>query len=485
MLHQNSYKNSKIGDKSGDTFKRVTKFTDVTIRHLKPLCKKTEYSCEGLSGFGIRVLPTGTKTWLYSYRFNDKQKKMSLGRYPKVTLSDAIVLYRQAKEKVEKGLDPLFERQKQQQKRFDEPTVAQLIEFYLEHCKKSGKASYRTERKCFEKDIIPNLGRKKITEVEPKDLSVIFHKVLVERNAPSTANHLYSYVRRLFNFAADMGLMRRRDNPCLDIKLRIKKNKRSRHLSTKEIYLFWYGLNHISMSPVTRLALKFMLVTVARGGEVRQMKWSDIDFDERIWTLPKTKNGHLHRIYLGDEALKILEETRQYSNEKGIVFGSTGKMATCGKIKENLKPLSNRTLCQPIKRHFDTFGIDTPFIPHDLRRTGATIIAGLFGRQDLVKMCLNHVRNDVTSIYDQYTYAEEKKRAMNALNQAIGFIISSANIESIPTFEELKNHITNPIKTPVTNQKNSDQRKQGFQSNSSNPVTYRLSFDHPVLFGVA
>lgn len=484
MLHQNSYKNSKSGDKSGDTFKRVTTFTDVTIRHLKPLSKKTEYSCEGLSGFGIRVFPTGTKTWLYSFRFKRRQKKMSLGQYPKVSLSEAIALYHQAKEKVEQGINPLAERNKEHKKRFDEPTVNELIDFYLEHCKKSGKTSYLTEKKCFEKDIIPILGNTKISEVLPKELSSIFHNVLVVRNAPSTANHLYSYVRRLFNFAADMGMMRRRDNPCLDIKLRIKKNKRSRHLSTKEIYLFWYGLDHTPMSPVTRLALKFMLVTIARGGEVRQMKWADIDLNERIWTLPKTKNGHLHRIYLGNEALKILNEVRQYSDGKGIVFGSTGKMATCGKVKENLKSLSNRTLCQPIKRHFNTFGIDTPFIPHDLRRTGATIIAGLFGRQDLVKMCLNHVRNDVTSIYDQYTYAEEKKRAMNALNQAIGLIVSSANIESIPTFEELKNYIINPVQTPVINQNNSGQSKQGFQSNSSNPVTYRLSFGHPVLLGV-
>ncbi|WP_299765169.1 site-specific integrase [uncultured Dokdonia sp.] len=477
MLHQNSYNVGTSGDKSGDKTGRSIKFTDVTIRHLKPTSKKMEYSCEGLEGFKIRVLPSGTKTWLYTYTFSNKRRKMSLGRYPKVSLSQAMILYQQALEKVENGVDPLGERQKEKQKDFDAMTVARLVELYLEFCEKSGKQSYHNERKCFKKDLLPYLGKVNIKEVEPKHLSKIFHRITVERNAPSMAKHLYSYTRRLFNFAADMGLMRRRDNPCLDIKLSVKNNKRSRHLNPKEIYLFWYGLDHIKMSPVTRLALRFMLVTVARGGEVRQMKWSDIDFQECIWTLPKTKNGHLHRIYLGEEAFKILDEVSQYSDGKGYVFGSAGSYARTGKVMNDLKPLSGRTLCQPIKRHFEVFGIEKPFIPHDLRRTGATIIAGLFGRQDLVKLCLNHVRGDVTAIYDQYTYGAEKKRAMEALNKAIRRIISSANIESVPTFDDLKEDVFETPRKPIVNHSKVDQNKQGLQASFSNPVTYKLSFD--------
>ncbi|MEP0264008.1 tyrosine-type recombinase/integrase [Dokdonia sp.] len=481
MFHSNAGNNTKFDVKFDVKKENSIKFTDVTIRHLKADNKNQRYWCHSLSGFGIRVSPKGTKTWFYNYRFNKCQKTLTLGRYPRISLSKAIKLYNVANDKVEMGIDPLLEQQQEKKEKLDELTVSGLVELYLEYCKKTNKQSYLSEKKALDKDLLPLLGNTKITEVEPKDLSQIFHRIIAKREAPSTATHLYSYVRRLFNFAADMGLMRRRDNPCLDIKLRIKKNKRSRHLSPKEIYLFWYGLDHIKMSPVTRLALRFMLVTVARGGEVRQMKWVDIDFDERIWTLPKTKNGHLHRVYLGDEALKVLDEVRQYSDGKGIVFGSAGSYSRCGKIITDLKPLHNRTLCQPIKRHFDKFGIETPFVPHDLRRTGATIIAGLFGRQDLVKMCLNHVRSDVTDVYDQYTYGAEKKRAMEALNEAVRFIINSANIESIPIFEELKDHIMKPVQSPVINHNSCDHNKQGFQASFSSPVTYKLSFDQAVL----
>lgn len=477
MQYSNSDKNSKFAIYSAIQNENSLKFTDTVIRHLKPLEKVKDYWCNGLSGFGIRVTPKGTKTWFYYYRFEKIQRRLNFGRYPQISLSDALLLYHEAKRKIELGIDPYIEM-KQEKKLFEEElTVSELVDSYIEHCKKSGKKSYSTENKCFKRDLLPTLGNKKITQVEPKDLSKIFHQIIVHREAPSSATHLYSYIRRLFNFASDMGLMRRRDNPCLDIKLNIKKKKRNRHLTPQEIYLFWHGLNDIVMTPVVRYALKFMLVTLARGGEVRQMKWSDVDINERVWILPKTKNGRLHRIYLNDMALEILSLVKPYSDGKGLIFGSTGQYAKCGLIKDNLKPLHNRTLCQPIKRHFGSFGINERFTPHDLRRTGATIIAGLFGRQDLVKMCLNHVRNDVTDIYDQYTYDVEKRNAMNALNNAIKLIIDSSNIESVPTFDKLRSRIleSDKIKSDFTSDKRN--MNKGFQANVSHPVSYKLSFD--------
>ena len=149
------------------------------------------------------------------------------------------------------------------------------------------------------------------------------------------------------------------------------------------------------MADITRLALKFMLVTLARGCEVRHMRWSDIDFSERIWTLPKTKNGHTHRIYLGDIALQILDKVKKHTKDSEYVFGSAGSYHSSKKSQKILKPMSGRTLCQPLNEHSSDFDIKKRFTPHDLRRTGATIIAGLFGRRDLVKMCLNHVSSDV------------------------------------------------------------------------------------------
>jgi integrase len=488
MLHANSHNYTKFGDQNGDHDRNKVsnsiRFTDISIRHLKAKNKRITYWSQGLIGFGIRVSINGSKTWVYKYRFNKTQKMVTIGQYPQISLSKAKSLYCEALEQVKHGIDPLMKRKKVFKKEQDELTVSQLIDLYLDHGRKSKKTSVETERKCLEKDIIPVIGYKKISLVEPKQLARVFHDIIVNREAPSTATHLYSYVRRLFNFASDMGLMRRRDNPCLDIKLKIKKNRRSRHLNPQEIYRFWTLLEKIPTTQVTRLALKFMLVTLARGCEVRCMKWSDINFKSRVWTLPKTKNGHMHRVYLNDLAMNILSEVKEYSDGKGIVFGSTGKFKNRHKIKEGLKPMHGRTMCQPIKRHFEKFQIEEHFTPHDLRRTGATIIASLFGRKDLVKMCLNHVSNDVTDIYDQYTYAEEKKMAMNALNRALQIIIHSKDVESIPSFEDLRQIVIEGRKEPnVIHQKPC--KTVEFQASFSSPVSYKLSFDHDMLSDVA
>ena len=483
MFHQNSHNYTKNLDKNLDKTTRGIIFTDVSIRHLKPEAKKREYYCSNLLGFGIRVLPSGTKTWFYCYLSGSSQRKMSLGKYPKVSLGEALHLYRQAKEKLENGIDPLEEKQKKLISRQKEPTVSELIEIYVQHGIKLGKANINVEYKCFQKDIIPTIGKRKIKEVTPKELAKIFHTVIVERDAPIMASRLFSYVRRLFNFASDMGLMRRRDNPCLDINLKIKENKKTRHLSSQEIHKFWYHINDIPTTGVLKLALKFMLTTLARGVEVRTMKWCDVNLKDRVWTLPKTKNGHIHRIYLSDLSLEILKKVRNYSNGEGLVFGSTGKFKNRHTVFDDLKPMHNRTLCQPIKRHFEKFDIQEPFTPHDLRRTGATIIASLFGRKDLVKICLNHVSNDVTDIYDQYTYSQEKKIAMNALNKALRIILESKNIESIPSEDNLRELVFKNDQQKTIPLKKA-QKPVGFQASFSSPVSYRLSFDRETLSNV-
>ncbi|MEM8938617.1 MAG: integrase arm-type DNA-binding domain-containing protein [Bacteroidota bacterium] len=463
------------------TQKRYLKFNELSIEQLKPMSKRVDYWCQGLPGLGIRVSPKGTKTWFYLFRYKGMQKRMSLGRYPAVSLSDAINKYADAKKAVLKGFDPLFEKHTGEREEREELILSELIEYYLEHNQKIGKKSWKQEERNLRKYLLPELRNKKISQVTPKDLSKIFHYVIVTREAPVAAKRLYSYIRRLFNFAAEMGLMRRRDNPCLDIKLKFPNNRRERHLSPKEIYLFWNTLNDIPMSPIIRLALRFMILTVARSCEVREMKWSDVDLNTRIWILPKTKNGRMHRVYLGNLSILILNDARKYSDGTGLVFGSTRHFKTCGKLLNDLGMLSSWALSQPIRRHFEMFNIQDKFYPHDLRRTGATLIAGLFGRRDFASMALNHTNKDVTDIYDQYGYDLEKKLMLNALNRAIEIIVNSKNVESVPSFEELRQVIIEPEKPIFLHQGETNCIEKDFRASFSSPVSYKLSYAHDVL----
>ena len=475
FLDQNSDQKSPIKKN-----RKTIKFSHLTLKNLLTPEKRTIFWCEGMVDFGIRVSPKGKKTWIFEYRYNGMGRRMTIGKFPKMSLALATKKYAELKNSVDMGIDPLHERENQQSKEKEELTVDQLVDLYLEHCKKSGKKSYKTDERELKKDLLPVVGHKKITEVQPKELAKMFHHIIVDREAPGAASHLYSYVRRLFNFAAEMGLMRRRDNPCLDIKLKVPKNRRQRHLNPKEIYLFWHTLDDILLADISRLALRFLLCTVARSVEVRSMKWTDIDMEARLWTLPTSKNGRMHRVYLGDLALDILKEAREYTIGDGYVFGSTGKISTCGIDKENLPMLSGWALSQPIRRHFSEFKMKERFYPHDLRRTGATMIAGLFGRRDFAAMALNHTNKDATDVYDQYVYDVEKKLALEALNKAIQRIIDSPNIESVPSFDKLREIIFDAPKVGPS-QGQSFYNSPGHQSNFLNPVSYTLSYDRDVL----
>jgi len=482
-MHKNSRNytqklDPKLDPKSKQKPRNTLKFTHLTIQNLKPRPKRVTFWCRGMDDFGIKVFPSGFKSWIYEYRFDNKTRRMTLGRFPKTSLSEATKLYVQTKEKVDHGIDPLEERFEKQNTWKSEPTVDDLIKLYIEHCKNTNKKTYKEEERALKKELPKDIRHMKISEVPPKRLAKIVDEIIA-RGSSGMAVHFFRYTRRMFNFAIDRTLMEH--NPCSKIKVKIHKKNRQRHLSPKEIYLFWHNLENVPMSQVKRLMLKFLLCTVSRPIEIREMKWSHINLDQKIWTLPTTKNGRLHRVYLGDLAIQVLKEVKDYTGDYDLVFGSAGcKTLTKSKndrIKE-LKPLTINSLAQTVRRHFDVFGIEEQFYPYDLRRTGATMIAGLFGRRDFASLALNHTTSDVTGIYDQYTYDREKKMMLNALNKAIGLIINSSTVESVPDFEALRNKIIQPVNAPNLTVETPVDNSQGLASSFSNPVTYTLSYVH-------
>jgi len=493
--HTNSYKNTqklehklehkKRRKKAKSYKKRDFKFTHLSILHLKCLARRKIYWSSDMSGFGVEVTPYNSKIWVYQYRFDNKTRRMTLGKFPKVSLRDATKLYLSASEKVLYGIDPLEERKKEKEEIKGELTVNQLIDAYLTYCKKTEKKTYKCEERAFNKNLPEHLRSKKISDVQSEEIAKIVNKIIM-RGSPTMAKHLFSYLRRMYNYAADIGLLKRRDNPCLDIKLSIKMNRRSRHLSPKEIFLFWHNIEKIPMSPVMRLSIKFLFLTVVRPINIREMRWSEVDMSSYVWTLPKTKNGRLHRVYLGGLAIEILNEVKEYTGGGTFVFGSIGNFKTCKKnvaTEKKRTVMSKWVMSKPFRRHFSKFEIEEKFYPYDLRRTGATLISGLFGRKELVVLALNHTTSTVTDIYDQYAYDKEKKMSMEALNKAIEIIINSNNVESVPNFEQLREQVFKQDQSVSIACVDDDHKKQDFQASFSSPVTYKLSFDHPSLSG--
>ena len=399
-------------------------------------------------------------------------------------INEAISTYSQLVQQVSHGIDPIEEKRNKAKQEYEELTLGQLKEKYIAYCIHTKKKTYKDEESAFNRDIPNKLFKKKISKIKPSDISRIVNKIL-ERGSPSSAKHTFKYIRRMFNYAADLGEIKRINNPCSDIRLNIPYKRRQRHLSPREIYLLWHNLDVTQMSPVLKCVMKFLLVTVARPIEIREMKWSHIDLTSGLWRLPDTKNGRTHRIYLGCLALKVLDEVKQYTGKSELTFGSTGHFKTNKRDSEILrdKIFDKGSLSQALRANFDVIGVKDEFYPYDLRRTSATLVAALFGRKDLASLVLNHTSNSVTDIYDQYAYDRETKMAVNALNRALQIIIESKDVESIPSFEDLRQIVIEGREKPnVIHQKAC--KTAGLQASFSSPVSYRLSFDRDTLSNV-
>lgn len=470
MLRKNAVNNTPNSSPSPSPNQaelNAVKLTDKSILKIKPQVKRKIFWIEGHAGFGLRVTPKGTKSWIYQYDFYEKSRMITLGRYPKLTLTEARKKYQSAVEDLERGLDPSCRAVI----RDNNLNMEQLIEKYIEFCKETNLSSWKDRLNYFKKDIIPKIGKKKVHLVTEYDLIEIFDELIFERKSLYGATHLYTYMRRLFNFAADRKInkMRRRDNPCLDIKLGIRHKSRKRHLSPTEIYLFWHKLESASASPIMKLALKFMLCTVVRGIEIRQFQWKHFDPSQCVWTLPDTKNGTSHRVHLGRLATGIFNEAKMVSKHPDFVFGSINE-----KSSQSIG-LTDGAMAKVIRRSRDIFDILERFTPHDLRRTSATIIAAMTGDREYVKRALNHVQNDATAHYDQYLYDKEKKIGADVLNYVLERIVHSPDAQSVPALGQLRAEIeangllqgkTEPKETQVT-----------LASGCSTTVSYSLSFD--------
>lgn len=373
--------------------------TDLQVKRFGPREKLYEEG-DG-KGLYLRVLPSGLKTWIFRYVFEGNRRRMVLGRYPTVSLAEAREVHGKALADVERGVDPGAKALEAKRARKAAPTFADLLEEFwdreLKQCKTAAE-----RRRLVEKDAIPAWGHRKVVDIKRRDIVVLLDDV--RERAPITANRLLGVLVRMFAFAAERGIIE--DSPATRIR-RLSEKPRERVLTDAEIRLFWHGLDKLDSYPTTKLALKFILVTGQRSGEVTGLPWDEIEED--WWGLPpeRMKEGRAHRVPLTPLALEILEEARQYDDGSGFVFTSASGKNTKGHIT----PL---TLSSGLQRHLPELGIENPFTPHDLRRTVRTRLAEIGIDDVTAEKVLGHQLQGVLKIYNRHHYNQEKRAALVA-----------------------------------------------------------------------
>ena len=412
------------------------KLTDAKVRSLKAKTKRYEVWETGRSGFGLRISASSNKSWFYFYRFEGKNRRMTLGVYPEMTLEKAHSAHAKAREQLIKGIDPNELLIQANIAHRGSPTVSQLVNEYIEKWAKPRKRTWEEDARMLSKDVIPHLGKRKAKDIKRRDIVLLIDEI-VDRGSPITANRTLRIIKKMFSFAVKRGVLDA--SPCVEIDPPAKENKRERVLTEDEVKIFWLGLEKAKMSDGTKLALRLLLVTAQRKGEVAQAEWSEIDLKSGWWTIPKekAKNERIHRVPLSQMAIDILKQAKELSRDSRWVFPSVKNQAITPRsisraIRNNSKkrPPEHPKHKPPYGEFFKT----ERFSPHDLRRTATSMMTGSGVDELHVSKVLNHTISGVTSRhYNHYTYDKEKQQALETWDRKLNSILTGkkANVVNL------------------------------------------------------
>ena len=406
-----------------------TSFNAKMIENLKP--KDKPYIEREKRGFALRILPTGVMTWLFIYTFNGKRKWYTLGQYPGVTLKAARKAYSEAYELYQRGGDPSADRQKEK----DADTVESLVEKFIERgLIQKGNRSWQEYKRNLDKDVIPAWGKRKASSITRADVIDLL-ELIADRGAMNQSNQVLKITRRMFNFACERGILE--NNPCAFVKQLSPSVKKDRTLSAKEIKTFWTGLDNAYMTDDIKRALKLILVTAQRPGEV--VGAHSTEFNGDWWTIPaeRAKNKKQHKVFVTPLAKELFKTDRKGylfpspandPNKDPAVYKAIDVNAVAKALRRTVRG-EKRKVGNEIKEIEPIIKM-TPLTPHDLRRTAASTMASL-GFGVVVDKVLNHTDQRVTAIYDRYDYAKEKQTALESLSRKIEAILSDELIDNV------------------------------------------------------
>ena len=400
----------------------TVKLTDVRVRSLKPKVTRYEVWDPAASGFGVRVTPKGIKSFVYLYRFEGLARRMTIGRYPQLSLSEARLKYATAKAALEdKGIDPGKNLVEGRVASRSAPTVSQLIDEYIEKWAIPRKRSWKEDKRLLAHDVNPALGRKKAADVTRRDIRLLLDSI-IERGAPITANRVLAVVRKMFRFAVSRDIVP--NNPCETIEAPARESSRERVLSEPELKILWRRLEGgpLRMTMPVRMALRMILITSQRKGEVVGARWDEFDLAAGWWTIPpeKAKNGLPHRVPLAPIALSLLKQIRELSRDSEYLFPSS----------RGNNSIRDDAISKAVRRDEVALKV-MHFTPHDLRRTAASQMASAGISRLVISKILNHVDSGVTAVYDRHSYDKEKRKALNAWARQLESITSGKDTSKV------------------------------------------------------
>ena len=302
---------------------------------------------------------------------------------------------------VDTGEDPAEDLQRLR----EAPTIAVLATEYVERYAKRRKRSWKEDERLLRKHVVPLVGDVRASEIRRRQVFVLLEK-LVAQGTPVQANRVLRVMSKMFNWGIEVDLIE--SNPCHNIRPPGLEKRRDRVLSEVEIQQLWRSLD--DENPVVATAMRLLLLTGQRSGEVIRMRWADLE--ESIWTIPSewSKSGGVHVVPLSSAAL---QQVRRFEGEDPVWVLPTPRGD--GRLHDN-------SLSHSAARIRRKLGLPH-WTPHDLRRTVASRMAQMGIEEFHIGRVLGHAYNSVTAIYNRYSYLNEKREALERWGQRLMEIV--------------------------------------------------------------
>lgn len=337
---------------------------------------------ERIAGFGVRIYPSGTKSFAVTYWSKGRQRFYTIGRYGKITLhqakEDALALFL----KVHKGEDPAADRQAAS----SEPTIADLADRHIkDHAKLKNKArSAKRSRRAWDRCILPTLGKRRVKDITRADIAQLMTSM---SDTPAMANKVLTQLSKAFNLAEVWGWRPDGSNPCRHVG-RYEEKSCERYLSESELRRLGQVLDKAEREwqtcPYAVAAIRLLILTGCRSAEILSLRWDQVDFERQLLHLEDSKAGD-RTVLLNSAALSILESLEPKGTNPYVVPGNESD-----RHRASLQALWERI----------RIAAEIPNVRiHDLRHTFASY--GVNGGQNLavVGKLLGHSKLTTTQRY--------------------------------------------------------------------------------------